>query len=190
MCCMYVLHLPSGTRADANALGHYRLWVKGIHHGDISLRNLMCDFPTGTGDPLGILNDFDLATWVEHRITNNNRTGTIPFMAPIYWMVDSIVASIGCINTTWSRFAGSLLMSPLLRSSTRVAVSRYFRCLVSTPGSRMLIEWNVTHISCRSSFSTGNTVEPKTSLAIMSVIAISSGRLFTAGMYSMSPCEL
>ena len=78
---MYVLHLPSGTRADANALGHYRLWVKGICHGDISLRNLMCDFPAGTGNPVGILNDFDLATWVGHRTTNNDRTGTIPFMA-------------------------------------------------------------------------------------------------------------
>ena len=41
----------------------------------------MCDFPTGTGDPVGILNNFDLATWVEHHTTNNDRTGTIPFMA-------------------------------------------------------------------------------------------------------------
>ena len=41
----------------------------------------MCDFPTGTGSPVGILNDFDLATWVGHRTTNNDRTGTIPFMA-------------------------------------------------------------------------------------------------------------
>ena len=41
----------------------------------------MCDFPTGTGNPVGILNDFDLATWVEHRTTNNDRTGTISFMA-------------------------------------------------------------------------------------------------------------
>ena len=78
---MYVLYVWSGTRADANDLGHYNLWVKGIHHGDISLRNLMCDFPTGTGDPMGVLNDFDLATWDKHPTTNNDRTGTIPFMA-------------------------------------------------------------------------------------------------------------
>ena len=33
------------------------------------------------GDPLGIVNDFDLATWVGHSTTNSDRTGTIPFMA-------------------------------------------------------------------------------------------------------------
>ena len=78
---MYVLHVPSGIRTDANSLGHYRLWVNGIYHGDISLRNLMCDFPTGTGNPMGVLNDFDLATWIKHPTANNDRTGTIPFMA-------------------------------------------------------------------------------------------------------------
>ena len=41
----------------------------------------MYDLPTGTGNPVGILNDFDLATWVEHHTTNNDRTGTISFMA-------------------------------------------------------------------------------------------------------------
>ena len=30
---------------------------------------------------MGIVNDFDLATWVNHSTTNNNCTGTIPFMA-------------------------------------------------------------------------------------------------------------
>ena len=61
--------------------GHYRLWVKGIHHGDISFNNLMYDVSAETGNPVGIVNDFDLATWVDHPTTNNDRTGTIPFMA-------------------------------------------------------------------------------------------------------------
>ena len=60
--------------------GHYRLWVNGIHHGDISHKNLMYDI-SEAGEPLGIVNDFDLATWVDHPITKNDRTGTIPFMA-------------------------------------------------------------------------------------------------------------
>ena len=55
--------------------------MNGIHHGDISFNNLMHDFPTETSDPVGIVNDFDLATWVHHSATNNDRTGTIPFMA-------------------------------------------------------------------------------------------------------------
>ena len=60
--------------------GHYRLWVNGIHHGDISFKNLMYDI-TGTGDPVGIINDFDLATWVDRSTANNDRTGATPFMA-------------------------------------------------------------------------------------------------------------
>ncbi|KAF9649100.1 hypothetical protein BDM02DRAFT_3167171 [Thelephora ganbajun] len=60
---------------------HYRLWVNGIHHGDISYNNLMYDMDEKTGDAVGIINDFDLATWVDHSTTNNDRTGTIPFMA-------------------------------------------------------------------------------------------------------------
>jgi hypothetical protein len=54
--------------------------VNGIHHGDISLNNLMYD-TSETNDPVGIVNDFDLATWVDHSATNGDRTGTIPFMA-------------------------------------------------------------------------------------------------------------
>jgi len=61
--------------------GHHRLWVNGIQHGDISLNNLMYDFLEKTGNPVGILNDFDLATWVNHSTRNDDRTGTIPFMA-------------------------------------------------------------------------------------------------------------
>jgi serine/threonine protein kinase len=80
-----VLHVcafhPVLTPADPIALGHHRLWVNGIHHGDISPENLMYGVSAETNDPVGILNDFDLATWVDHSTTNNNRTGTLPFMA-------------------------------------------------------------------------------------------------------------
>jgi hypothetical protein len=34
-----------------------------------------------TGDLVGVVNDFDLATWVDHSTKNSDRTGTIPFMA-------------------------------------------------------------------------------------------------------------
>jgi len=74
--CVFELLLTS-------SLGHYRLWVNGIHHGDISYNNLMYDI-SETDEPIGILNDFDLinlATWVDHPTANNDRTGTIPFMA-------------------------------------------------------------------------------------------------------------
>ena len=54
--------------------------MNGIHHGDISFNNLMYDTSAING-PVGILNDFDLAIWVDHSTTNNDRTGTIPFMA-------------------------------------------------------------------------------------------------------------
>jgi len=62
-------------------LGHYRLWAHGIYHGDISPNNLMYDIPAETGIPEGVLNDYDLASWEGHPTTNNDRTGTIPFMA-------------------------------------------------------------------------------------------------------------
>ena len=54
--------------------------MNGVHHGDISLKNLMYCI-SKDGGPLGIINDFDLATWIGHSTTNNDRTGTIPFMA-------------------------------------------------------------------------------------------------------------
>ena len=73
--------MRSRNSINPTALGHYRLWVNGIHHGDISLGNLMYDFSHETGDPVGVVNDFDLASWVNHSTTNNDRTGTIPFMA-------------------------------------------------------------------------------------------------------------
>ena len=62
VCWTYVFHVSHGILTDNGGLDHYHLWVKGIHHRDISLTNLMCDFPTGTEDPVGILNDFDLTT--------------------------------------------------------------------------------------------------------------------------------
>ena len=73
-------HLPTFTDIDSHNPGHYRLWVNGIHHGDISLKNLMYSI-SKRGVPLGVVNDFDLASWVGRSATNNDRTGTIPFMA-------------------------------------------------------------------------------------------------------------
>jgi len=60
--------------------GHYRLWINGIHHGDISLNNLMYNVsPAGKAE--GVLNDYDLASWDKFPTTNSDRTGTVPFMA-------------------------------------------------------------------------------------------------------------
>jgi len=73
-CCVFEPWLTSPP-------GHYRLWENGVHHGDISLNNLMYGVCAETGKPAGIVNDFDLATWVDYPTTNNDRTGTIPFMA-------------------------------------------------------------------------------------------------------------
>ena len=79
-CVMCMCSLPCLRKTtDTTTAGHYRLWVNGIRHGDISLTNLLYDLCTGK--PVGILNDFDLATWVDHSTTNHDRTGTIPFMA-------------------------------------------------------------------------------------------------------------
>ena len=81
-CVMCMCSLPClYETTDTTTAGHYRLWVNGIRHGDISLTNLLYDLCVETGKPVGILNDFDLATWVDHSTTNNDRTGTIPFMA-------------------------------------------------------------------------------------------------------------
>lgn len=41
----------------------------------------MYDICPKTGEPVGIVNDFDLASWVDHPTSNKDRTGTIPFMA-------------------------------------------------------------------------------------------------------------
>ena len=85
MCSGSVLHVSappwSYASTDVIAPGHLRLWVKGIRHGDISLNNLMYAILAKTGKRIGIVNDLDLATWVGSLTTNNDRTGTIPFMA-------------------------------------------------------------------------------------------------------------
>ena len=78
--CMCSIHNPQ-TSTNSPASGNYRLWVNGIHHGDVSLKNLMYNVPASTGIPVGVVNDFDLASRIGHSTTNNDRTGTIPFMA-------------------------------------------------------------------------------------------------------------
>jgi hypothetical protein len=80
MLYMYALLYSLRTSTNTAALGHYRLWINGIHHGDISLNNLMYS-TLPTGKPEGVLNDYDLASWDKCRTTNSDRTGTIPFMA-------------------------------------------------------------------------------------------------------------
>ena len=68
---------PSTNKVSS---GHYRLWINGIHHGDISLNNLMYSVsPAGKAE--GVLNDYDLASWDKFPTTNGDRTGTVPFMA-------------------------------------------------------------------------------------------------------------
>ena len=62
--------------------GHRLLWVTGIAHGDISFNNLMYD----PKSKCGILNDFDLASFIEPGTTTpqhvgHHRTGTKAFMA-------------------------------------------------------------------------------------------------------------
>ena len=79
-CTCFPPFLQTFTDIDAHTPGHHRLWVNGIHHGDISLKNLMYSI-SEKGVPLGVVNDFDLASWVGRSTTNNDRTGTIPFMA-------------------------------------------------------------------------------------------------------------
>ena len=80
MLLVYVFPLLNARPALTRSPGHYRLWVNGIHHGDISLNNLMYDL-SATGKPEGVLNDYDLATWDKIPTTNNDRTGTMPFLA-------------------------------------------------------------------------------------------------------------
>ena len=53
------------TSTDIISLGHHQLWVNGIHHGDISYNNPMYNASTKTNKPVGIVNNFDLATWLE-----------------------------------------------------------------------------------------------------------------------------
>jgi serine/threonine protein kinase len=58
--------------------GHFCLWKKGIHHGDISLGNLMWD----DRRKVGVLNDFDLSRFADQTgASGQDNTGTLPFMA-------------------------------------------------------------------------------------------------------------
>jgi hypothetical protein len=41
----------------------------------------MCNALSETGVPVGVINDFDLAPLAHCPTTNNDRTGTVPFMA-------------------------------------------------------------------------------------------------------------
>jgi len=60
-------------------LGHHRLWVGGVEHNDISVKNLMYD---KLNEDRGVLNDYDLAHLNGRaRPSGLERTGTMPFMA-------------------------------------------------------------------------------------------------------------
>jgi hypothetical protein len=60
-------------------LGHYHLWVGGVEHNDVSVKNLMYDKRNGD---CGVLNDYDLAHLDgRSRPSGTERTGTMPFMA-------------------------------------------------------------------------------------------------------------
>lgn len=63
--------------------GHFKLWLHGIEHSDISLHNIMYN-PDDANK--GVLNDFDLSRTRDKDesvgfATGKERTGTIPFMA-------------------------------------------------------------------------------------------------------------
>jgi len=60
--------------------GHYKLWLLGVHHRDVSAFNLMYK-RLGDGTIAGVLIDFDLAILGGSQSTNTERTGAMPFMA-------------------------------------------------------------------------------------------------------------
>ena len=74
--------MPSTLLLGANViavLGHRHLWVDGVEHNDISVKNLMYD---KFNEDHGILNDYDLAHLEGNpRPSGTERTGTMPFMA-------------------------------------------------------------------------------------------------------------
>jgi hypothetical protein len=74
--------VPSTLLLGANVtavLGHRHLWVGGVEHNDISVKNLMYD---KFNEDRGILNDYDLAHLEGNpRPSGTERTGTMPFMA-------------------------------------------------------------------------------------------------------------
>ena len=67
-----------GTNVTA-VLSHHHLWVGGVEHNDISVKNLMYD---KFNEDRGILNDYDLAHLEGNpRPSGTECTGTMPFMA-------------------------------------------------------------------------------------------------------------
>ncbi|KAJ7496842.1 hypothetical protein FB451DRAFT_205027 [Mycena latifolia] len=73
---------------------HFALWVKDIHHTDVSLDNIMVRRrPTAGNDAprlLGVVNDWDLASTPKSEHALLERTGTVPYMHPellttAYW---------------------------------------------------------------------------------------------------------
>ena len=69
--------------------GHYKLWLSGVHHRDISAFNLMYKRREDS-TIVGVLNDFDLATLKGTKSANTERTGTMIFMA--LDMLSSVIA--------------------------------------------------------------------------------------------------
>ena len=60
-------------------LGHHCLWLSGVQHNDISVKNLMYDRREGN---CGVLNDYNLAHLDgQPQPSGSERTGTMPFMA-------------------------------------------------------------------------------------------------------------
>ncbi|KAH9855847.1 hypothetical protein C2E23DRAFT_882621 [Lenzites betulinus] len=64
------------------ARAHHLIWLKDIHHRDLSLKNLMF-YRDGDNRPRGVVNDWDLACDVQGLQTHTGLelTGTMPFMA-------------------------------------------------------------------------------------------------------------
>ncbi|EIN11740.1 hypothetical protein PUNSTDRAFT_131895 [Punctularia strigosozonata HHB-11173 SS5] len=59
---------------------HFFLWIRGIHHRDISIGNMMY-YETDKDIVKGVLNDYDLCSVYGCPSRNGERTGTTPFMA-------------------------------------------------------------------------------------------------------------
>lgn len=65
---------------DRGYTGHRVLWTNGLLHRDISDTNLMFKRDPRLG-VIGVLSDFDLASFEGDMDKNTERTGTLPFMA-------------------------------------------------------------------------------------------------------------
>ena len=78
-----------------NWTGHYKLWLSGVHHQDISPFNLMYKWWEDSMI-VGVLNDFDLS--ILHG-TNTKQTGTMLFM--LLDMLSSIIADTHPLHLYW-----------------------------------------------------------------------------------------